>query len=213
MTLARFLPVVLVPALMVGCSGGTSRAVPQGTENPDVAASAPLPGVTLPPGGLRDQVLLPEEVPAGMVPILKGSGPRTASVVAGYSGTGATAAAAEARLTAHKFVSAYVGQYANLSTGQVISVLASQFADARSAAADFTDDIKTPQGKTVPHETIGEQSAVTIQDMPGTPKAQLVLVRFRRATMTWSLAYKANAPADATLPITLAGTLLGRTAT
>lgn len=206
----RLLALVVAPILLAGCSGGSPTAVPQGTDNPDVAASAPVPGVSLPPGALVDQVLRPDEVPAGMVPILKGSGPRDVAVVAGYSGSGPAAAAAEARLKAHAFVGAYVAQYANQGTGQVISILASRFGSAASAAADFTDDLRGPQGKTVPTAMLGEQSAVTVQSVPGRT-ADLVLVRFRRGTTTWSLAYQAPAPADAQLPITLARTLLTRT--
>jgi hypothetical protein len=208
----RHLALVAAAALLTSCSGGGGAAVPQGTDNPDIAASAPIPGVSLPAGELVDQVLKPDEVPAGMVPIVKGSGPRDAKVVASYSGTGAAAASAEARLKAHQFVSAYVAQYANLSTGQVLSMVVSRFGSAPAAAADFADDLKGNQGKTVASPTLGEQSAVTVQSVPGTPASELVLVRFRRGTMTWSLAYKARTPADAQLPIQLAQKVLGRTA-
>lgn len=210
MKITQRLPLLVAAAVLAGCSASGS-ATPQGTDNPDVAASAPIPGVTLPADALRDLVVRPDEVPAGMVPVLKGSGPRDAHVVAGYSGTGAAAAAAEARLHSHGFVSAYVGQYANPTTGQILSMLASRFATAAGAAADFADDIKGNQGKTVAGPTIGEQSAVTVQAVPGSPASELVLVRFRRGTTTWSLAYKARTPADAALPIALARTVLTRT--
>jgi hypothetical protein len=200
---------LLAAALLAGCGGGSDT--PTATD-PDVAASAPLPGVTLPPGALVDQVLRPDEVPAGMVPILQGSGPRDAKVVASYSGTGAAATAAEARLRAHKFQAAYVAQYANEATAQVIVVVVSRFATPADAAADFADDIKSSQGKTVPTATtIGEQSTVTTQPLPGTPKTDLVLVRFRRDARTWSLAYRAPTTADVQLPIQLATSLLART--
>ena len=210
--ISRALPLVIAAALLGGCSGDGVGPTPQGTDNPDIAASAPVPGVSLPPGELVDQVLKPDEVPAGMVPILKGSGPRDIKVVASYSGTGPAAASAEARLKAHQFVTAYVAQYANLGTGQVLSMVASRFASAESAAADFADDLKGNQGKTVASPTIGQQSAVTVQSVPGTPASELVLVRFRRGTTTWSLAYKARTPADAQLPIQLAQRVIGRTA-
>lgn len=196
-------------ALLAGCSAGS----PGATVDPSAAASSPLAGVTLPPDPLVDQVLRPDEVPAGMVPILKGSGPRTVDVVAGYSGSGATKAAAQARLQAHHFVSAYVAQYANLSTGQVLSVLASRFAAPADATADFADDLKGNTGKTVATPVIGEQSAVTVQPLPGKPASQLVLVRFRRGTTTWSLAYKASPTADPEIAINLATALLARTST
>lgn len=211
MKITRLVSSVSLAALLAGCASGSS-ATPTGTENPDVAASAPLPGVTLPPGQLVDQVLRPDEVPAGMVPILLGSGPRDAKVVASYSGTGQKAAAAEARLRAHGFQEAYVAQYANKDTAQVLVVLVSRFTTAQNAAADFADDLKGNTGKTVPNPTIGEQSAVTVQTLPGKPATDLVLVRFRRDTMTWSLAYRAPTPAAVQLPIQLAGHLLTRTA-
>lgn len=211
MKINRLLPLVVAPLLLTACSGESGTATPRGTDNPDVAASAPLPGVTLPPDALVDQVVRPDEVPAGMVPVLKGTGPRDAHVVASYSGTGPAATSAEARLKAHGFVSAYVVQYANPNTGQVLSMVASRFGSAAGAAADLADDLKGNQGKSVVSPVIGEQSAVTVQAVPGTPPSDLVLVRFRRGTMTWSLAYKAVTPADAQLGITLAQKVLGRT--
>jgi hypothetical protein len=220
--IALLVPILVAPLLLSGCSDDGTTATPQGTENPDVAASAPIAGVTLPPDVLVDQVLRPDEVPAGMVPIILGSGPRDANVVASYSGTGTDAAAAEARLKAHGFQSAYVAQYANQATAQVIVVLASRFATAANAAADFGDDLKgSSGGKTVPSTTVGDESAVTVQTFAGTPKTataaatpktDLVLVRFRRGTTTWSLAYRAPSAADVQLPIQLARVLLARTA-
>ena len=222
MKIALLVPMLVAPLLLAGCNNDAATAVPQGTENPDVAASAPIAGVTLPPDVLVDQVLRPDEVPAGMVPIINGSGPRDVKVVASYSGTGATAAAAEARLKAHGFQSAYVAQYANQSTAQVIVVVASRFSSAASAAADFGDDLRASHsGKKVPSTTLGDESVVTVQSLPGTPKTatapatpktDLVLVRFRRATTTWSLAYRVPSPADVQLPVQLATRLLARTA-
>ncbi|MCW2544682.1 MAG: hypothetical protein JWM40_2234 [Frankiales bacterium] len=222
MKIALLVPILVAPLLLSGCTDDGTTATPQGTENPDVAASAPIAGVTLPPDALVDQVLRPDEVPAGMVPILLGSGPRDAKVVASYSGTGATATAAAARLKAHSFQSAYVAQYANQATAQVIVVLASRFGTPANAAADFGDDLRgSTSGKAVPSATVGDESAVTVQTLPGTPKTakaaatpktDLVLVRFRRGAMTWSLAYRAPSPADVQLPIQLATRLLARTA-
>lgn len=208
--IARLLA-LLALALMTACSGGSGSATPTGTEDPDVAASAPLPDVTLPPGALVDQVLQPDEVPAGMVPIIKGSGPRSLAVVASYSGAGKAAKQAEARLRAHSFTGAYAAQYANLSTGQALSVLASSFGTPAAAAADFADDLKAAQGKNVAAPTLGEQSAVTLQALDTKPPSELVLVRFRRGSMTWSLAYRSPPPADAQVAIELARRLLART--
>lgn len=208
----RLVALVALVLLLGACEAEGRTAAPQGTDNPDVAVSAPVPGITLPPDALVDQVPRPDEVPAGMDLVVNGSGPRDAHVVAGYSGSGPVAAAAEARLRAHLFVSAYVAQYANPNTGQVISMVASRFRTATGAAADFADDLKGKQGKTVVSPVIGEQSAVTVQAVVGKTAADLVLVRFRRGTMTWSLAYQAPPPADAQVAISLAQKILSRTA-
>lgn len=204
----RFAALVLAPVLLAACSGDPARTV-----SPDVAASAPVPGLTLPPDALSTLVPQPDEVPAGMVPLPSGSGPRDVTVVAGYSGTGAAAKAAQAKLTAHGFVKAYVAQYGSEATGQVLSIVVSEFATAAGATTDFADDLVGGQGKTVPTPRLGEQSAVTIQDIKGSVASQLVLVRFRRGTHTWSLAYKASPTAEPQVAIGLATTLLTRTVT
>lgn len=199
---------MLAPVLLASCSGGSTP-----TTDPDVAASAPVPGLTLPPDTLATLVSQPDEVPAGMVPLAAGSGARDLAVVAGYSGTGAAEKAAEAKLKAHGFVKAYVAQYASESTGQVLSILVSEFATAAGATADLADDLKAAQGKSVSAATLGEQSAVTQQDIPGSIASQLVIARFRRGVDTWSLAYKAGPTADPQVAIGLATKLLSRTAT
>ncbi len=199
---------VLAPVLLASCSGGATPST-----DPQVAASAPVPGLTLPPDALAELVPAPDEVPAGMVPLPTGSGPRDIGVVAGYSGSGPAAEAAKVTLTEHGFVRAYVGQYGNQATAQVLSVVVSEFATASGATADLADDLAGEQGKTVPSPTIGEQSAVTIQDVPGSPASQLVLVRFRRGVNTWSLAYKATPTAEPSVAIGLANALLTRTST
>lgn len=180
---------------------------------PQQAASAPIPGVTLPPGTLIDLVPTPAEVPAGMVPVVLGSGPRDLNTVASYSGTGAVAAKAASELRAHGFESAYVAQYANQTTGQVLSVVVSRFATQAGAAADFNDDEKGTTGTKVVEPTLGDASEVTTETLPGSTPAKLVLVRFRRGVDTWVLAYKAGANADAALAVHLAQVLLARTAT
>jgi hypothetical protein len=195
------------PLLLTGCSGSSAPKV-----DPQTAASAPVPGVTLPPDALLALVPTPAEVPAGMVPVLSGSGPRDLATVAGYSGTGATATAAADKLTSHGFVSAYVAQFDNPGTQQVLSVVVSSFAAATGATADFADDLAGAQGTKVDAEMLGEASSVTIQNAPGTVPSQLVLVRFRRDTHVWLLAYKAPT-ADPKIATGLAKALLARTAT
>lgn len=202
---------LLAPVLLAACSGGSSGATARPTTPVPTtpAASAPAPGVTLPPDALVGMVLSPDQVPAGMVLAVKGSGPRSLDVVAGYSGAAATAAAA-AKLRTHGFTSAYVAQYVNPGNGQVLSVLASSFATASGAAADFADDVKAPAGTRLTVATLGEASAATTQDVPGKVVRQLVLLRFRRGTTTWSLAYQAPKPADPAVAVDLAKALLAR---
>ena len=195
------------PLLLTGCSGSSTPKV-----DPQTAASAPVPGVTLPPDALLALVPTPAEAPAGMVPVLTGSGPRDLTTIAGYSGTGATAKVAAAKLTAHGFVSAYVAQFDNPGTKQVLSVVVSSFSAPGGAMADFADDLAGAQGTPVAAQMLGEASAVTIQNVPGTVPSQLVLVRFRRDTHVWLLAYKAPT-ADPKIATGLATALLDRTST
>jgi hypothetical protein len=197
-----------VPLLLAGCSDSKV-----GTVDPNAAASAPVPGITLPPGTLSDLVPSPSEVPAGMVPVVLGSGTRTLEQVAGYSGPGATQTAAAAALRTHGFQEAYVGQYANQTTGQVLSVVAVRFATKEGAIADFSDDQKNTSGTAVSAETLGDASSVTTQTIQGSVSSQLVLVRFLRGTDTWVLAYQAAPAADPAVAVQLAKALLARTAT
>src|SRR5262249_31105334 len=147
-------------------------------DDPQAQASAPIPGVTLPPGALSDLVPTPSEVPAGMVPVVQGSGPRGLDVVAGYSGTGAAATEAAAALRAHGFQAAYVAQYASQATGQVLSIVVSGFASGQGATADFSDDQKGTTGKIVSAETVGEASSVTTEAIPGKVPSELAILRF-----------------------------------
>lgn len=199
---------LLVPLLVTGCSGGSDPAA----TTPEAAASQPVPGVTLPPDALMPLVPTPQEVPAGMVPLLSGSGPRTLEVVASYSGAGDAAKAAATRLTTHGFLKAYVAQYANQATAQGVTVLVSAFKDAAGAKADLTDDLTGFSGKVVATPTLGEQSQVTVQETPGAGASQLVLVRFRRGVNTWLVSYSATPTAEPMVAIDLAKALLARTA-
>lgn len=197
----------LLPALLAGCS---KDKVP--TVSPEAAASAPVPGITLPPGALRDLVPAPDEVPAGMVPVVLGSGPRDLAVVASYSGTGAAATQAAAALRAHGFQAAYVAQYANQATGQVLSVVVSRFATQAGAVADFAADEKQTHAAPVVAEQVGDASVVTSQPVPGKTTGTLVLLRFRRGTDTWVVAYQAAPTADPKVAVALGKRLLERTA-
>ena len=202
----RLAALAVVPCLLAGCSDKGS-----GLDDPKAQASAPIPDLTLPPGTLSQLVPTPAEVPAGMVPVLQGSGPRTLDVVAGYSGTGATATQAAASLRAHGFQDAYVAQYANQATGQVLSVVVSRFTTGAGATADFSDDQRGTSGTIVTAETLGEASTVTTQTIAGKVSSELVLVRFLRGKDTWVIAYQAAPKADPAVPVGLAKTLLART--
>ncbi len=167
--------------------------------------------MTLPADPLAVLVPQPDEVPAGMVPLLAGSGPRTLDVVAGYSGTGAAATQAAATLTSHGFLRAYIAQYANEATAQSVTVLVSEFSDAAGATADLVGDLGAYGGKVVATPTIGEQSQVIVRETPGEGASQLVLVRFRRGVHTWLLSYSAVPTADPQIAIDLSTRLLART--
>ena len=207
MTRRSLAALAVLPCLLVGCSHSGSPDL----SDPTVQASAPVPGITLPPGTLSNLVPTPEEVPAGMVPVLQGSGPRTLEVVASYSGTGAAAARAAESLRAHGFQDAYVAQYANQATGQVVSVVVSQFATKDGATSDFSDDERGTSGTIVSAETVGDASTVTTQAVPGKVASELTLLRFIKGTDTWVIAYQAAPKADPAVPIGLAKTILART--
>jgi hypothetical protein len=182
------------------------------TLSPQAAASAPVPGVTLPPGPLVNLVPNPNEVPAGMEPVEKGSGPRDLSVVASYSGTGSVDTKAAATLRRHGFQSAYVAQYANLSTGQVVSAVVSQFATVAGATADFRDDLASMRGTAVVAPTVGDGSAIITEPVPGKVPGELVLLRFRRGADTWVIGYEAAPTADPSVVVGLAQHILARNA-
>lgn len=198
----RLVTLALLPALLSGCGDDGAGL------DPKEQASAPVPGVTLPPGPLLDLVPTPAEVPAGMVPIIKGSGPRDLVTVAGYSGT--DRAQGEASLRSHGFQAAYVAQYANQTTGQVLSVLVSSFATTQGATADFSDDQRGTSGTPVPAEQLGDASSVTTQTIAGSVSSELLLVRFLKGTRTWTLAYQAAPKADPAVGLALAKALLAR---
>ncbi|MDX6268175.1 MAG: hypothetical protein QOD70_2915 [Frankiales bacterium] len=213
--ITRRLPALaLLPVLLTACSDGSSTTAAPSSTVP--AASAPAPGVTLPPDALSALVPAPDEVPAGMVLVVKGSGPRDLATVAGYSSSGAgaqaTAArtAAAAKLRAHGFRKAYVAQYVNTATGAVISVVASSFGNAAGATADFADDEKVHSGTPTAVDKVGAASSATIQTVPGSVAAQLLLLRFRQGTTTWSFAFQAAPSADRAVAVALATLLVQR---
>ena len=211
---SRLPALALLPVLLAGCGGGSATGTGPSPSAPPF--TAPAPGVTLPPDALSVLVPAPDEAPPGMVLIVKGSGPRDLATVAGYSATGTGAAAtaavnaAAAKLRSHGFRNAYVAQYADSSTGAVLSVLASSFGTAAGAAADFADDEKARSGSPMVVEKIGEASSASVQTLQGSVSAQLLLLRFRQGTTTWSLAFQKAPTADVTVAVALAKLLVTR---
>lgn len=165
-----------------------------------------VPDIVLPADPLRDLVPRTADLPPGMVPILAGSGPRDAHAIATYS---ADPKAAGTLLTTHGFRSAYVAQYADPTSGRVLSVVVSRFATAAGATADLATDLAASTGEQISTTTVGELSQVRRQPLPG-GKGQLVTVRFRKQATTWLVAYGAMPTADPHVATDLATTLAAR---
>ncbi len=200
----RVLLTLLLCLALAGCGGGSA-----GT--PDVAATA-VPDIALPAGALRDLVPATGDLPPGMVPILSGSGTRDVAAIAEYS---ADPAAARTLLVQHGFQTAYTGQYADPQTGRLLSVVVTQFAAPAGAQADLAGDLAASSGTVLPGSTVGEQSEVRRQPLPGaTPSAgstgELVTVRFRKGALTWLVAYGATPTADAAVATDVAARLLAK---
>lgn len=175
----------------------------------DVAVSAPVPGVTLPPDELRELVPTPAEVPAGMTPILTATGPRDAKAIAAFS---ADPVAAGKALAANGFRRAYVAQYAHPATGEVLSVVAVRFATAKGATADLAADLKASSGTRVALAAVGDQSAATTQPLPK-DGGELLTLRFRSGPTTWLVAYGKKPTPDSAVALRLAKALVSRATT
>lgn len=188
--------------LVAGCSA-------QETSRPDGGQRSAVPEVSLPADALSPLVPAPDEVPAGMVPLLTGSGPRDMAAVAAYSADPAAAATA---LTAHGFQSAYVAQYADPSGPQVLSVVVARFADAAGATADLRGDLVESSGEPLDVATVGEDSQARRQALPGATAGELVTLRFRVGRTTWLLAYGNQPRADPSVAVALGRLLVERSA-
>ena len=193
---------------LVGCSDDEPAAAP--TPPSESALNAPVPGVTLPADPLRALVPEPEEVPAGLVPLVAGSGRRDAAAIAEFS---ADPAAARKALGEHGFAGAYVAQYAHPSDGRVLSVVVARFRDAAGAKADLDGDLTGSSGEVVAVPTVGEQSQVRRQPLPGEGGGELVTLRFRAGATTWLLAYGARPTADPQVAVELGRLLAERSGT
>ena len=201
---------MLVCLVLGGCGGSSAPGASSPSPEPPSSAA---PAIALPAGPLRGLVPASADLPAGMVPIRAGPGPRARRAVAGYS---ADPTAAQKQLAAHGFRTAYVGQYADPATGRVLSVVVSRFATAAGAAADLAGDLAASTGEKVPAPVVGEQSEVRRQPLPqpsGTGSAapgQLVTVRFRQGDTTWLVAFGANPTADPQVALDVAKVLAAR---
>lgn len=186
-------------------------AVAAGCSEEPAARTAPvpsaLPEIALPADALTPLVPAPAEVPTGMVALLAGSGKRDAAAVAAYS---ADAAAAARALTANRFQTAYVAQYADPNGPQVLSVVVAQFADAAGAKADLTGDLAATTGEKLTTATVGEASEARRQKLPGAAEGELVTLRFRQGRNTWLLAYGNRPRADPQVAERLARLLVER---
>lgn len=193
-----------------GCSSPpepTARTTSASSSASSSAGNAPLADVSLPPDPLQPLVPTPDEVPAGMVPLLAGSGSRDIAAIASFSGDPAAATTA---LREHGFQRAYVVQYAHPTDGRVLSVVVVRFADAAGARADFDGDLAASSGEVVPVPTVGEGSQARRQPLPGDPPGELITLRFRQGATTWLLAYGARPTADPDIPADLATRLVER---
>lgn len=203
---ARLRDVLLcLPLLLAaGCSG--DDAAPPVATPTAVVESAPLPGVALPAGPLVELVPTPQEVPAGMVPLLTATGPRDVKAIAAFS---ADPAAAEKVLLANGFGQAYAVQYANPDKGNALSVVVTRFATAAGATADLAGDLAAPGGTLVASApTVGDLSQVRTQTTGG---RELVTVRFRKGATTWLLAYGERTGTKVEVATDLAKRLTDRT--
>lgn len=196
---------LLLPLLgACGASSGEPRAA--GSSAAAEAPSTAVPDIVLPADPLRDLVPRTSDLPAGLVAILAGSGPRDAHDVAAYS---ADPKAAGALLRSHGFTHAYVGQYADPATGRVLSVVVSRFATSAGAAADLDSDLAASTGEKLAAQPVGDDVQVRRQALPG-GKGELVTVRFRKGAYTWLVAYGASPTADPTVAVDLAKALAAR---
>lgn len=198
---------LLVVVGVAGCSDDRpNRADPTVTATAESSARADA--VELPEGALRPLAPTPDEVPAGLVPLLQASGPRDAAAVAAFS---ADTEAAGATLDSHGFADAYVAQYASPSDARTLTVVVAQFAGADGARADFDGDVATSGGEVLDlAPAIGDASDVRRLALPGDEANDLVTVRFRSGATTWLLAWRAPRPADPAIPVDLARRLAER---
>lgn len=171
------------PAAAPAPSPTVSPAMSPTAVSPTATAAPPTTQVTLPPDALRRFAPAPEDVPAGLLPVVSGSGPRDLAAVAAFSGDPGPAAAA---LRAHGFTRAYVAQYAEQrAAGRVLSAVVVEFATLKGAADDLAGDVAA-SGPGTPAD-VGQGGSLRTQPLPG-GTGQLTVLRFRVGTRTFLLA-------------------------
>lgn len=199
----------------------------------DSAGEKPVVAVTLPAGDLSDQVLQPDDVPEGLVPLLAQTGTADINRIAGFS---TDSAAAEKSLREHGFEKAYVAQYGDPKTGRYIVNVVVSFATEEGATADLTADLDAARatGSPFPVEGLGDQAGgvravpggaattpspgatVTTSTVaspatsPSPPADDLVTVRWRKASTTWLLAVGARGTVEQDAVVGLAKIILER---
>ena len=217
---------LVAPALALLLAGGLAGCRGESTDEPVVA-------VTLPPASLADQVLQPDDVPDGLVPLLAQTGKADINRIAGFS---SDSAAAEKSLIAHGFLDAYVVQYGDPKSGRYIVNVVTTFETEEGATADLTADLEAARGSGTPFPVsdLGDQAGglragpvATTPAAPGTPSASatatgtapaatpaqssdLVTVRWRRGATTWLLAVGAPGTVEQDAVVQLARIVLDR---
>ncbi|MFN2626819.1 MAG: hypothetical protein ABR520_12140 [Mycobacteriales bacterium] len=180
------LGVLVVATALAGCS--SDDRAPVSSVSPAASLLTAPPVATLPAGVLAGLVLQPREVPLGLVPILRATGPAEIGRIAGFS---KDISAATKALRAHGFAAAYVVQYADPDSGRVISNVAVRFATAAGAAADLTADLGAAAASStpVPMPVVGDQSGAVRQAYTAAgPHGELVTLRFRVGAVTYLVA-------------------------
>lgn len=185
---------LLAAALLAGCSDG----------DPDATPSTPAVVLTLPAGTLSALPVQPNEVPAGLVPILSQTGPADLAKIASFSADPATASQA---LRDHGFVDAYVATYGDPDSGRIITSVVARFATVAGATADLTGDLESAKETGTPFDVsgLGDQAGGVRGKLdPKAGTGELITIRWRIAETTYLVAVGAPNDVDDEAVVTLA---------
>ncbi|HVE97981.1 MAG TPA: hypothetical protein VNA12_02250 [Mycobacteriales bacterium] len=199
----------LTAAVLAAClaAGGALGGCASGDDD------APVVAVTLPPGSLAAQVLQPDDVPDGLVPLLAQTGKADISRIAGFS---SDSTAAEASLREHGFDEAYVVQYGDPKSGRYIVNVVAKFDTVDGATEDLTADLESARatGTPFPVTGLGDQAggvrAGTASPSASPAPDDLVTVRWRVGATTWLLAVGAPGTVEQDAVVQLAQIVLKR---